>query len=91
MERKCMCCKMEVKPVKIEYDEEIKYLSISIGNRGENISIRDIESMEKLLKLLDIPYEEKLGNMLGDVEFLQYQYENDSLYKLGYEAGKKTD
>lgn len=79
---------MSVSKVQFEYDKELKHLSMSVNDRPwETLSIRDLEPMEKLLKEMEIPYESSVGEMMGDVEFLQYQYENDSLYNLGVEAG----
>lgn len=76
--------------VRFEYDKELKDLSVCVDNGAcVSISIRDLEPMEKLLKLLNIPQESFIGEMMGDTEYLQYQYNNDSLYKLGVEAGIK--
>ena len=81
---------MSVSEVQFEYDKELKLLSMSVNGRPwKTLSIRDLEPMEKLLKEMEIPYESSIGEMMGDIEFLQYQYENDSLYKLGVEAGIK--
>lgn len=89
MRREGICWRLTAK---IEYDEELKQLTLQFNNGAcKWLSIRELETVEKILDLLDIPYEEKLGNMLGDIEFVQYQYENDSLYKMGYEAGKMID
>lgn len=79
---------MSVSKVKFEYDKELKLLSVSVdGGSCKSLSIRDLEPMEKLLNAMQIPYESFIGEMMGDTEFLQYQYENDSLYKLGVKAG----
>ena len=80
---------MPVSKVQFEYDKELKLLSMGVNGHWKTLSIRDLEPMEKLLKEMKIPYESSIGEMMGDIEFLQYQYENDSLYKLGVEAGIK--
>lgn len=81
---------MEQKPkVKIEYDKELMELCVSIDNTGAKISVHDLEPIERILDLLEIPYEEKLGNMIDDMEYLQHQYENIAMYEIGVKIGIK--
>ncbi|MBQ4523764.1 MAG: hypothetical protein IJA10_12545 [Lachnospiraceae bacterium] len=77
------------KKVVIEYDGELKEMFVSANGNGIRMSIRDLEPMDKLLKLLNIPYETSIGEMMGDTDYLKFQYDNDFLYKLGVEAGVK--
>ena len=76
--------------VQFEYDKELMDLSVRVDNGFcTTISVRELEPMEKILTMLNIPYESAIGGMMGDTDYLKFQYNNDSLYKLGVEAGIK--
>lgn len=76
--------------VQFEYDKELMDLSVRVdGGASKTISIRELEPMEKILSMLKIPYESFVGGMMADTDYLKFQYDNDSLYKLGVEAGVK--
>lgn len=76
--------------VQFEYDKELMDLSVRVDNGFcTTISVRELEPMEKILSILKIPYESFVGGMMSDMDYLKFQYDNDSLYKLGVEAGIK--
>lgn len=76
--------------VQFEYDKELMDLSVRVDSGvSKTISVRELEPMEKILSMLKIPYESFVGGMMADTDYLKFQYDNDSLYKLGVEAGVK--